>query len=553
MTPRTANIAARLTATAQAMPDAWGVIVPHGYDAAGKRSYDRHTFRELDQDSDLVAAGLREMGVTPGMRLALLVRPGFDFISLVFALFKSGAVQILIDPGIGRRNMIRCLEEAAPEGFVAIPQAHAVRMLLPGKFRKAHFHVTVGSRWCWGGKTLAELRRRPWAGSEAVAVADDDPAAIIFTSGSTGPPKGVLYRHGNFQAQVDEIRDAYQIQPGEIDLSCFPLFALFNCAMGVTTVLPDMDASRPARVDPRNIVEAVNDLQITQSFGSPAVWNCVGRYCERHNVRLPSLRRVLSAGAPVHAHILRRMTACIHPDGAMHTPYGATEALPVATTSAAQVLGETQAGTQQGCGVCVGSKYPRMQWKIIDIVDGPISTLAEARELPAREIGELIVTGPVVTREYVNRPQSNALGKVTDGSQIWHRMGDVGYFDAQGRFWFCGRLSQRVVTRRGPLFTIPCEAIFNNHPDVWRSALVGIGPRGGQRPAIVVETWPERRPRTKAAKRKLIDELRELGGGNMLTREIKDVFWRSSLPVDIRHNAKIFREKLAVWAARKLN
>lgn len=534
------------------MPDAWGVIIPQGRDAAGRRIYDRHTFRELDQDSDVLAAGLREMGVTPGTRLALLVRPGFDFISLVFALFKSGAVQILIDPGIGRRNLIRCLEEAEPEGFVAIPQAHAVRTLLPGKFPKARFHITVGRRWFWGGKTVAELRQRPWSGSQAAPVSDDDPAAIIFTSGSTGPPKGVLYRHGNFQTQVAEIREAYQIQPGEIDLSCFPLFALFNCAMGVTTVIPDMDASRPARVDPRNIVEAVEDLQIIQAFGSPAVWNRVGRYCEQHGVRLPSLRRVLSAGAPVPAHVLRRMTACIHPAGEMHTPYGATEALPVATASASEVLGETQARTEHGAGVCVGSKYPRIEWKVIAIVDGPIATLADARELPAGEIGELIVSGPVVTQEYVNRPHSNALGKIVEGPHTWHRMGDVGYLDSQQRFWFCGRLSQRVVTPRGTLFTIPCEAIFNNHPDVWRSALVGVGSRGNQRPAIVVETWPERRPRTRVARRKLLEELRNLGRQHSLTESIEDLFWRASLPVDIRHNAKIFREKLAVWAAKRL-
>jgi acyl-CoA synthetase (AMP-forming)/AMP-acid ligase II len=297
----------------------------------------------------------------------------------------------------------------------------------------------------------------------------------------------------------------------------------------------------------------VNDLQITQAFGSPAVWNRVGRYCEEQGLRMPSLRRVLSAGAPVPAHVLKRMKACIHPDGEVHTPYGATEALPVATASASQVLGETQARTECGAGVCVGHKDPQIQWKLIEIVDGPIGTLRGARELPAGQIGELIVCGPVVTREYVNRPQSNALAKIADGPHVWHRMGDVGYLDAEGRFWFCGRLSQRVVTPEGTLFTIPCEAVFNTHARVWRSALVGIGPRGGQRPAIVVETWPDQRPRDAAARRDLVAELRALGKSNPLTAGIEDILWHPSLPVDIRHNAKIFREKLAVWAARKLD
>ncbi len=547
-----ANIAARLTATADAMPDAIGVIVPQKHDAAGRRIYARHTFRELDRDSDVLAAGLKQMGVTPGMRLALLVRPGFDFISLVFALFKSGAVQVLIDPGMGRRSVIRCLREAEPEGFVAIPLVHAVRSLLPGMFPQARLQVTVGRRWFWRGATTNELRRRAWSSNETVPVSADDPAAIIFTSGSTGPPKGVLYRHGNFQAQVDQIRDAYGIRPGEIDLSCFPLFALFNCAMGVTTVIPDMDAARPARVDPRNIIEAVEDLQITQAFGSPAVWNRVGRHCEEHRIQLPTLRRVLSAGAPVPAHVLQRMRACIPAEGEVHTPYGATEALPVATASASEVLGETQARTEQGAGVCVGHKYPRIEWKVIAIVDGPIPMLADARELPRGQIGELIVCGPVVTREYVNRPQSNALGKTAEGSRVWHRMGDAGYFDSEERFWFCGRLSQRVVMPDRTLFTIPCEAVFNAHPRVWRSALVGIGPRGQQRPAIVFETWPDARPRGANDRASLVAELRERGQANPLTAEIADLLWHPSLPVDIRHNAKIFREKLAVWAAGKL-
>ncbi len=564
-----ANVASRLTATAQAMPDELAVIVPQGRGSSGRRIYQHRTFRELDQDSDVLAAGLRDLGVTKATRLALMVRPSFDFISLVFALFKSGAVQVLIDPGMGRRNLIRCLEEAEPEGFIAIPIVHALRTFLPRRFPGARLNVTVGRRWFWGGPTLDDLRQRPWSANQTASISADDPAAIIFTSGSTGPPKGVLYRHGNFQAQLDQIRDAYGIQPGGIDLACFPLFALFNCAMGVTTVIPDMDASRPAKVDPRNILEAVEHLQISQSFGSPAVWNSVGRYCEKHDLRLPSLKRVFSAGAPVPAHVLRRMKACIHPDGEVHTPYGATEALPVATISASEVLEETQTRTEQGGGVCVGRRFSQIDWRVIEIVDGPIAALhvgqvfnlsrqvenlsyIKATQLPVNQIGELIVCGPVVTREYVNRPHSNALAKITDGERVWHRMGDVGYLDESDRFWFCGRLSQRVVTAAGTLFTIPCEAVFNTHPHVWRSALVGVGPTGNQRPVIVVQTWPEVGRLSAAARAKLLAELREIGKSHPHTTAIEDFLWHPSLPVDIRHNAKIFREQLAVWATAKL-
>ncbi|HEX4147333.1 MAG TPA: AMP-binding protein, partial [Pirellulales bacterium] len=331
-----ANVAARLAEMAERMPEAVAIAEPGR--RGKRRTYRTVSFRELDRDSDVLARGLRELGITPGTRIALLVRPGIDFIALVFALFKVGAVAILIDPGMGRRRLVSSLAEARPEGFIAIPLAQAVRRLLRSRFPLAQYNVTVGRRLFWDGTTIEHLRRQPWAGAELATTDPDTPAAIIFTTGSTGPAKGVLYCHGNFNRQVDELREQYDIRPGEIDLAAFPLFGLFNCALGVTTVIPVMDASRPARVNPRRIVEAVEDWHVTQAFGSPAIWNRVGRYCTSRRVRLGSLRRVLSAGAPVPPEVLAHMKACLPDDGQMHTPYGATEALPVASIEASEVL-----------------------------------------------------------------------------------------------------------------------------------------------------------------------------------------------------------------------
>jgi acyl-CoA synthetase (AMP-forming)/AMP-acid ligase II len=537
--------------------------------STGKRQYRAVSFEWLDADSSAIAAGLREFGVEPGMRIALLVRPGIDFVSLVFALLKAGVVQVLIDPGMGLRNTVRALDEVRPQGFIAAPKAQAVRRLWRRRFSDAKFNIAVGRRSVGGGPTLDVIRQRGFAilQSESSDVwkaetTSESLAAIIFTSGSTGPAKGVLYRHGNFDQQVTEIRDFYGIQPGEIDVACFPLFGLFNAAMGVTSVFPEMDFSRPARVDPRSIIAAVNDWQATQAFGSPAVWNVVGRYCQPHELQLPSLRRVLSAGAPVAAKVLERMKACIHPDGDMHTPYGATESLPVASITATEVLGETARQTEQGLGVCVGNRFPGIQWKVIGISDWPIEHLGDAKELPRGEIGELIVRGAVVTAEYVSRPEANAKAKIRDRGEslngdadcgsFWHRMGDVGYLDAHDRFWFCGRMSQRVTAAKGPMFTIPCEAVFNRHPHVFRSALVGIGRPGSQRPAIVVEPHADCMPGGKLQREQLIAELLRIGESEEHTAQIKDILLLKSLPVDVRHNVKINREQLAVWAARQL-
>jgi acyl-CoA synthetase (AMP-forming)/AMP-acid ligase II len=361
-----------------------------------------------------------------------------------------------------------------------------------------------------------------------------------------------LYEHGNFWRQVSEIRDHYGIVPGEIDVAGFPLFALFNAGMGVTTIIPDMDPTRPAAVKPRNIIDAVNQWQATQAFGSPALWNTVGRFCEEQNVNMPSLRRVLSAGAPVPEHVLRRMRRAIHVEGNMFTPYGATESLPVASISAAEVLAETAARTAQGAGTCVGQRFPGIDWQVIRIHDGPLATLQDVEVLPRGEIGEIMVRGEVVTKSYFGNETANALHKVRDGQAIWHRIGDVGYLDEHDRFWFCGRKSHRVQTAQGVIYTECAESILNQHPKIYRSAIVGVGQPGGQIPVFICEPWPQHWPKKNSQQQQLLGELKVLAKQNALTQQVEQLFLMRHLPVDIRHNAKIFREKLAVWAAKQL-
>ena len=267
---------------------------------------------------------------------------------------------------------------------------------------------------------------------------------------------------------------------------------------------------------------------------------------------LPTLRRVLSAGAPVPPHVLRRMKAAIHPEGELYTPYGATEALPVASTSGSEVLNETEELSKQGGGTCVGSRFSQIEWKVIRIDDNPLASLAEIEELPQGEIGELIVTGPVITRKYFTSEKATQLAKIADGEIIWHRMGDVGSLDDQDRFWFCGRKTHRVETADGPMYTIPCEAIINCHEKIYRSALVGIGEFGNHVPALIAEPLQDEYPNSKQEIVALLNELRALAANNPLTEQIEHFLLHPSFPVDIRHNAKIFREKLTVWATERL-
>jgi olefin beta-lactone synthetase len=563
------NIASRLKESAQLSPDQKAVVFPASRDASGNAIYTQLTFEELDRESDRLARGLAEMGVTQGTRLVLAVPPSLEFIALTFALFKAGAVTVLIDPGMGRENIFRCLQSVNPDGFVAIPLAHAFRVIKRRKFPNARFNVTVnGRRWFWGGSTYKNLLGAESVDFQVAKTEATDQAAIIFTSGSTGPPKGVIYEHGMFNAQVDLLRDFYGIQPGEIDLSGFPLFALFNAAMQVTTVIPDMDPTKPAQVDPAKILEAIRDQRVTQAFGSPAIWNRVGRHCEKTGEKLGTLKRVLSAGAPVPIHVLQRMTDAFEPPvsnrgaregkmsqpvAAMHTPYGATESLPVASISSVEVLAETASKSREGAGTCVGKPFPQVKIRIVEISNNVIEQIDDAAELPTGEIGEILVQAPSTTRQYFELPEATAMAKVAgaDGS-FWHRMGDVGWLDETGRLWFCGRKAHIVDTEIGRMFTIPCEAIFNEHPHIFRSALVGIGDKPNQQPVLIAEPEPGHFPDSPSSKEQLTNELLELGTANRLTKSINQILFHRSLPVDIRHNVKIFREKLVPWAKNQI-
>ena len=524
------------------------------YRPGQQRAYNEITFQQLEEQTSSIAAGLQEHGLVPGMRIVLLVRFGADFISLVFALLKAGAVVVLVDPGMGRKNLIKCLEQSEPDGFVAIPLAHAVRMALRSRFPKAKLNVTVGKRFGFLPKpTLEQLEGTPASRYRPPPVQLDSPAAVIFTTGSTGPPKGVQYTHRTFNSQIDQLVEHYQIEPGGKDLSGFPLFGLFNAVMGTTTVIPDMDPTRPADVDPPRLLDAIDQLQINQAFGSPALWTTVGRYANERGRKVPSLRRVFSAGAPVPPHVLELVRGAIAEDGCMYTPYGATEALPIASIESREVLNETAARCREGGGTCVGKKFSGIQWRVIAIDDGPLEKIEQVRELGVGEIGELMVSGDVVTRRYVTRVDQNALHKVQDGDRVWHRMGDVGYLDAHGRFWCCGRKSHRVITARGPLYTEPCEAIFNTHAHVHRTALVGVGEAGRQQPVIIAEPWPEHAPKNAAQGAELESQLQSVGQSHEVTKSIERVLiYPKRLPTDIRHNSKIFREQLAPWAAEQI-
>ncbi len=545
MTTTPCNIAASLPRLARERPDQVAMRCP-GRDGA----YDiALTYAELDARSDAIAAGLAKRGIVRGTRTVLMVRPTPEFFLLMFALFKAGAVPVLVDPGIDKRALKQCLDEAQAEAFIGIPLAQFARALL-GWARSARIRITTGTRAWFADATLAEIEAAgAHAGPQLADTQPDDMAALLFTSGSTGVPKGVVYRHRHFVAQIAMMGEAFGIAPGGVNLPTFPPFALFDPAFGVTSIIPDMDPTNPAKADPRKLHAAIARFGVDQLFGSPALMRVLAEYGQP----LPGVKTVMSAGAPVPAEVVATLRELLPADANFWTPYGATECLPVAVIEGRELL-TLRTRTEQGAGTCVGRPVPPNEVRLIGVDDEAIDIWSDDLIVQGGLVGEITVAGPTATDAYFNRDVATRVAKIReilpDGSErIVHRMGDLGYFDGEGRLWFCGRKTQRVVTERTTLCTEQIEPVFNAHPDVRRTALVGIGHFGEQLPVLCVEL----REGVDAMDWERIElKLRHMGEGFVHTAQVQTfLHYPKPFPVDIRHNAKIGREKLAVWAAER--
>jgi acyl-CoA synthetase (AMP-forming)/AMP-acid ligase II len=545
----TCNIASALLRQAERQGDNIAIHYPLG--KRGKHVlYESVSYSALNELSNDYAHGLIEYGIGRGSRTALMLTPGLDFFAMFFALFKAGAVPVLIDPGIGIKPLKTCLKEARPDAFIGVTRAQIARKLLgwaPGVKL-----VTSGPKLGWGGLSTKQLRTlgKNTSGNVLADTGPEEMAALLFTSGSTGIPKGVVYRHRHFINQVEMLQSAFDIRAGEVDLPTFPPFALFDPAMGMTTVVPYMDPTRPVNADPKLLVQTINRFNVTNIFGSPALLNVLGRYTESEKIQLRSVRRVISAGAAMPVATIRRLQKTLPSDAEVFTPYGATECLPVASVSGSELNEEVEQRTAIGEGTCIGRPVAPNKVKIIPVTDTSVAAFGDTVELPVGVTGEIVVFGPTSTDAYWQRTEQTQLAKITDfEGRIWHRMGDAGYFDTAGCLWYCGRKSQRVINSSGVMFADQLEAIFNVHPEVARTALVGIGPATEQTPVLCVELLKKvnnhRRERIRI-------DLLQLGHNHAATKSIQEVLFHKSFPVDIRHNAKIGREKLAVWATGKL-
>ena len=508
---------------------------------------EERTFAELDALVDRTCHALLLRGIRRGMRTVLMVPPGREFLACTFALLRIGAPPVLVDPGLGISGLKSCLNRAAPEAFVGIGKAHWARVLLGWGRRTIRYRFGVGKGpFPPGTWSLDSLRKEipqqiPYEGP---VLGTDEMAAVLFTSGSTGPAKGAIAHHGQLEAQVDSLAECHQLQAGEVDLPTFPLFGLFGVAMGMTSTVPVMDFTRPAQADPVHLIDLIERYQVTNLFASPALLGSLSNYLEKSGVILKGLRRVISAGAPARHGAIETLANHLAVETRIETPYGATEGLPLCHVDHHEIL-ETHESTSAGLGVCLGKKVSGIDLKIVEPGGRPVG-----KSLPDESVGEIWVSGPTVSRSYLFDPTANEEHKFIDSTgETWHRTGDIGLRDKEQKIWFRGRASQRVITPSGPLDTVAIERIFENHPGVFRTALVGVGSPGNQRAILCVEPQEE----TDLSPAQIQNDLLKQAQSLTMTREIKHVVVTGPFPVDIRHNAKIQREALATLIGRHLS
>jgi len=561
------NLADIVLRIAREDPQRIAVIELDGWAGYGTRRYKRHTYAELSADVESVAVGLREMGIAERTRIVCMAPPSYETCVVGVALTRVGAFSIWIDPAVGYRNVAERLSRVQPEAFLGNALAHLGRVTFGWGPRDLRKLVVTGSPVVPGARTITgfppfpgarsirSLRKHAPAEPQPPNVGPDDPCAVLYTTGSTGPAKPSLYLHRNF---CQLFRNAHHSWGWDtdtevpVDMAVFPAFLFIPISAGGTMVVPPIDFARqgPAQVDSAALIQVINDCKVESFFAAPILIENLAREALARNLTMPSLKRVVGAGAPITGPVERMLRAVMARDGELAANYGATEAMPSTELSSREHLDGLWDLTEQGAGICVGYALPGVELKIIDIVDGPIDSIEDTSELPTGRIGEILVRGKHVSPEYYLDPDATRKNKVPDPQGDWHRFGDVGYLDAQGRLWVCGRVSQRVRAAGGNVFPLLVEPLFDAHPKVRRSGLVGVPGPAGELPVLCVEVEPGVGDNELPG---LHQELLTLAADSDIANTIHAILFKRKLPVDPRHNSKIERPRLAKWAARQLS
>ncbi len=517
----------------------------------GSLEHQERTYREVSDQAERLAAGLRARGVREGTLCSFMVPPSFEALVVGVALFRLGAVMVGIEPvSHGLRRVTRCLARVEPEVFFGSRRAHLARTVFGwGKATLRDTYVVDG-RWPGATPIDAVMVDRVPDQPTGPDVVPGDRAVIAFTTGSTGIPKPTVLRHRNFRAMIDLVSAQWGLDEDVVDMPTFPMFWIIALSAGGRTVVPPMDftVKGPGDADPAALLRTIDELGVGSMFGSPALLKNLSDHAREHDLTAPTLRRIVAGGAEVLGPLYAAVREMLGPDGELYSNYGATESLPLCEIDGATVLSETWQRTEAGEGLCVGPGLPGVQLRIMRASEDPVATLADAELLPSGQIGEVIARSPHISEDYYRDERSTAANKIADpDGGVWHRLGDVGWLDDQGRLWLGGRVSHRVITSDRIYLPLQVEPVVSTHPAVRKAALVGV-PRPSGTAAVVCF---ERIDGDSRSAEVVAAELRELVHRYDATRGLTEFVEVKRLPVDRRHNAKIDRPALGERLARR--
>ena len=553
------NILDKLSSTSDAFPDK----IAFAFIRKGnKKKTDSISFRELDQKSDRAARYLSNRGFKDGLVTLVLARPSTEFVVLMYAMLKTGAVPLLL-PSIkirkrsGRAQLRKILNRARPEGVIGSGALLAIRRILrlgPRKLRTINvrnlkkFYSNSNN-----GSGFTSKKEIDWT---------DVPAFVRYTTGSTGPPKGVIYSHGMLHSLLRTLEsegitsdDVFFGRSGTLIIH--PLIGISSVSI----------MAKPRHIRGQEIVETVSTWGATAAFLSPPsaihLANYLESHAESHNqspAMLESLTRIYVGGETISAGFVSTIESHLSeersPRGGFRLVYGATEGFPLCQAHASTII-ETHPKTESGMGFCLGEPVDGIMIRILSFEDyneqfDP-SIASEVSGYGPGSIGEISAMGPAVYSSLIGQDEIEFGGPKTtahdslDGTN-WHRTGDLGYLDQHGRVWIVGRKAHRVRSKNGyTLHTKQIEEIFNHSLGI-RSALVE-GP-DNHWPVILVEKdnapWNE-------TKKRLKEEAKRACGLLGYDGELTFLQYGGVFPVDSGHEAKIEREKLSNWAKHRLH
>jgi acyl-CoA synthetase (AMP-forming)/AMP-acid ligase II len=471
-----ANLAARLTERAAAHPDRPALVAGRG---TGRRVV---SYGELDARVGRVAAQLRARGVAAGERVLIFVPMSIELYVSLLAVLRLGAVAVFVDAWADRRRLDAAVAAARPAAFMGTPRAHLLRLVSRA--------VRAIPRQLWIGRDFgAGATREPQA---AVAEVDASAHALVtFTTGSTGRPKAAARSHAFLWAQHLVLARHLGLTEADVDMPTLPVFALHDLATGCTCVLPDFDPRRPGAIDAGAILAQMRSERVTTCSASPSFFDALLAGDAALGGALP-VRALFTGGAPVLPALARRLAAL--PAMAAHVVYGSTEAEPIASITAAEMVAALDSPEP---GLCAGRPVEEITLKLVRAQNGPIELGAlgwTEWEVAPGETGEIVVAGEHVLPGYLDDPASDRENKVRDGARTWHRTGDAGRLDSSGRLWLMGRVKHRLERDGRVTWPLPVELAALRVTGVTHAAWIGVPePSGSVRAVLCVET-PGRAP-----------------------------------------------------------